>query len=71
MSINSSVAQFSSAVAAMTAGWMIHDGPNHQLVGFNLVGWAYLGWAIFGLWLGARVRAATVSQPELTVAEVA
>jgi predicted MFS family arabinose efflux permease len=71
MSINSSVAQFSSAVAAMIAGWMIHDGPNHQLVGFSLVGWAYLGWAIFGLWLGARVRTPTVTQSELPVVEVA
>jgi predicted MFS family arabinose efflux permease len=57
MSINSSVAQFSSALAAAGAGLIIHDGPNHQLVGFGLVGWVYLGWAIIGLWLGARVRA--------------
>jgi predicted MFS family arabinose efflux permease len=71
MSINSSVAQFSSAVAAAISGWIIHDGPNHQLVGFGRVGWAYLGWAIIGLWLGTRVRAATVTQPGLPVPEAA
>jgi predicted MFS family arabinose efflux permease len=58
MSINSSVAQFSSAVAAASAGFIIHDGPNHQLVGFGLVGWFYLVWAVVGLWLGGRVRTA-------------
>src|SRR5258707_15709700 len=71
MSINSSVAQFSSAVAAAIAGLIIHDNSAHQLVGFGLVGWAYLGWAIVGLWLGGRVRTATGTQPELPVAEAA
>jgi predicted MFS family arabinose efflux permease len=69
MSINSSVAQFSSAVAAAISGSIIHDSPDHQLVGFGLVGWAYLGWAIVGLWLGSRVRSALGSQQELQVAE--
>jgi predicted MFS family arabinose efflux permease len=71
MSINSSVAQFSSAVAAAMAGLIIHDNSAHQLVGFGLVGWAYLGWAVFGLWLGGRVRTATGTQQELPVAEAA
>ena len=72
MSINSSVAQFSSAVAAAIAGLIIHDSPNHQLTGFGFVGWAYLGWAIIGLWLGARVRAALGGrQQEVPVAEAA
>jgi len=69
MSINSSVAQFSSAAAAAISGLIIHDSPDHQLVGFGLVGWAYLGWAIVGLWLGSRVRPALGSQQELQVAE--
>jgi len=71
MSINSSVAQFSSAIAAAIAGLIIHDNSAHQLVGFGLVGWAYLGWAIVGLWLGGRVRTATGTRQELPVAEVA
>lgn len=69
MSINSSVSQFSSAVAALLAGCIIHDGPDRQLVGFGLVGWAYLGWAVLGLWLGSRVRSATASQAEVPLAE--
>jgi predicted MFS family arabinose efflux permease len=56
MSINSSVAQFSSAVAAAAAGLIIHDGSDHRLIGFSVVGWTYLGWAIIGLWLGSRLR---------------
>ena len=72
MSINSSVAQFSSALAAGAAGLIIHDGANHQLVGFGLVGWVYFGWAIIGLWLGTRVRAGLGErQEEVPVAEVA
>jgi predicted MFS family arabinose efflux permease len=72
MSINSSVAQFSSAIAAASAGLIIRDGPNHQLVGFGLVGWVYLGWAIIGLWLGGRVRTALgVPQQEVPVGEAA
>jgi predicted MFS family arabinose efflux permease len=62
MSINSSVAQFSSAVAAAVSGLIIHDGSGHRLLGFGLVGWAYLGWAVIGLWLGARVQAALSGQ---------
>jgi predicted MFS family arabinose efflux permease len=71
MSINSSVAQFSSAVAAAISGVIIHDVSNHQLVGFGLLGWAYLGWAIIGLWLGGRVRAVLGGQQEVPVAEAA
>jgi predicted MFS family arabinose efflux permease len=71
MSINSSVAQFSSATAAALAGCLIHDSPNHQLIGFGFVGWAYLGWAIIGLWLGGRVRAGLGEQREVPVAEAA
>ena len=58
MSVNSSVAQFSSAVAATMAGWIISDSPSQQLVGFGWVGWTYLGWAVLGLWLAARVQRA-------------
>jgi predicted MFS family arabinose efflux permease len=72
MSINSSVAQFSSAVAAAGAGLIIRDGSNHQLIGFGLVGWIYLGWAIIGLWFGARVRTALGGgQQEVVVGEAA
>ena len=71
MSINSSVAQFSSALAAAGAGLIIHDGSNHQLVGFGLVGWIYLGWAVIGLWLGGRVRGALGGQQEVPVGEAA
>jgi predicted MFS family arabinose efflux permease len=71
MSINSSVAQFSSAVAAAIAGLIIRDSSNHQLIGFGFVGWAYLGWAIIGLWLGARVRAGLGGQQEVPVGEAA
>ena len=69
MSINSAVAQFSSATAAALAGCIIHDGHNHQLIGFGFVGWAYLGWAVIGLWLGARVRGGLREQPVAQVAE--
>ena len=58
MSINSAVAQFSAALAATMAGWIIHDGANHQLVGFGKVAWIYLGWAILGIWLASRIRPA-------------
>jgi predicted MFS family arabinose efflux permease len=58
MSINSAVAQFSAALAATMAGWIIHDGANHQLVGFGKVAWTYLGWAILGIWLASRIRPA-------------
>jgi predicted MFS family arabinose efflux permease len=72
MSINSSVAQFSSALAAAGAGLIIRDGANHQLVGFGLVGWFYLGWAIIGLWVGGRVRGALGGRrQEVPVGEVA
>ena len=62
MSVNSAVAQFSAALAATMAGWVIHDGANHQLVGFGTVAWTYLGWAILGLWLASRIRVAAVSE---------
>lgn len=60
MSVNSAVAQFSAALAATMAGWVIHDGANHQLVGFGKVAWIYVGWAIVGLWLASGIRAAGV-----------
>ena len=71
MSINSSVAQFSSAVAAGIAGLIIHDSSDHRLIGFGVVGWAYLGWAIIGLWLGGRLRVGLGGRREVPVAEAA
>ena len=58
MSVNSAVAQFSGALAATAAAWVIHDGANHQLVGFGKVAWLYVGWAIIGLWLASGIRRA-------------
>ena len=60
MSVNSAVAQFSGALAATAAAWVIHDGANHQLVGFGKVAWLYVGWAVIGLWLAAGIRRAEV-----------
>jgi predicted MFS family arabinose efflux permease len=60
MSVNSAVAQFSGALAATAAAWVIHDGANHQLVGFGKVAWLYVGWAIIGLWLASGIRRAAV-----------
>jgi hypothetical protein len=60
MSVNSAVAQFSAASAATMAAWVIHDGANHQLLGFGKVAWLYVGWAVIGLWLASGIRRATV-----------
>ena len=60
MSVNSAVAQFSGALAATAAAWVIHDGANHTLVGFGKVAWLYVGWAIIGLWLASGIRRAAV-----------
>jgi MFS transporter, DHA1 family, inner membrane transport protein len=60
MSINSAVAQFCAALAATMAAWVIHDGPNHQLIGFGKVAWFYVGWAIIALWLASGIRPAGV-----------
>ncbi|HEX3446113.1 MAG TPA: MFS transporter, partial [Chthoniobacterales bacterium] len=59
MSVNSAVAQFSAALAATMAGWVIHDGPDHRLVGFGKVAWIYLAWAVVALWLASGIRVAT------------
>jgi predicted MFS family arabinose efflux permease len=56
MSINSAVSQLSAAIAAYMAGWFIHDGSNHQLVGFGNVAWVYLGWTLCALWLASGIR---------------
>ncbi|MGA8655420.1 MAG: MFS transporter [Chthoniobacterales bacterium] len=69
MSVNSAVAQFSAALAATVAGWVIHDGANHQLVGFGNVAWIYAGWATVGLWLASGIRA--VAPPRLKGARLA
>ena len=58
MSVNSAVAQLSAALAVTVAGWVIHDGPDHQLVGFGKVAWIYIGWAFLGLWLASGIRVA-------------
>jgi predicted MFS family arabinose efflux permease len=58
MSVNSAVAQFSAALAATMAGWVIHDGPDHRLVGFGKVAWIYTGWAFIALWLASGIRSA-------------
>jgi DHA1 family inner membrane transport protein len=60
MSVNSAVAQFSGALAASAAAWVIHDGANHQLVGFGKVAWLYLCWAVIGVWLASGIRRAAV-----------
>ena len=60
MSVNSAVAQFSAALAATMAAWVIHDGADHQLVGFGKVAWLYVGWAVIGLWLASGIRRAAV-----------
>jgi MFS family permease len=60
MSVNSAVAQFSGALAATAAASVIHDGANHQLVGFGKVAWLYVGWAVIGVWLASGVRSAAV-----------
>jgi predicted MFS family arabinose efflux permease len=60
MSVNSAVAQFSAALAATMATWVIHDGANHQLVGFGNVAWLYAGWAFIGLWLASGIQRAAV-----------
>jgi MFS family permease len=60
MSVNSAVAQFSAALAATMAALVIHDGANHQLVGFGKVAWLYIGWAVIGLWLASGIRRAAV-----------
>jgi predicted MFS family arabinose efflux permease len=64
MSVNSAVAQFSAAVAATMAGWVIHDGPDHRLVGFGKVAWIYIGWALIALWLAAGIRRAEAFGPK-------
>jgi predicted MFS family arabinose efflux permease len=64
MSVNSAVAQLSAALAATVAGWVIHDGPNHQLVGFGKVAWIYVGWAFLGLWLASGIRIVARSGPK-------
>jgi predicted MFS family arabinose efflux permease len=61
LSVNSAVAQFSAALAATMAGWVIHDGANHQLVGFGQVAWIYIGWAAIGLWLASGIKTAAVA----------
>ena len=43
------------------AGWVIHDGANHQLVGFGQVAWIYIGWAAIGLWLASGIKTAAVA----------
>jgi predicted MFS family arabinose efflux permease len=58
MSVNSAVAQFSAALAATMAGWVIHDGPDHRLVGFGTVAWFYIGLAVIALWLASGIRIA-------------
>jgi predicted MFS family arabinose efflux permease len=58
MSVNSAVAQFSAALAATMAGWVIHDGADHRLIGFGHVAWIYVGWALIGLWLASRIKQA-------------
>jgi MFS family permease len=63
MSVNSAVAQFSAASAATMAAWVIHDGANHQLLGFGKVAWLYVGWAVIGLWLASGIRRAAVPTP--------
>jgi predicted MFS family arabinose efflux permease len=68
MSVNSAVAQFSAALAATVAGWVIHDGPHHQLVGFGKVAWIYTGWAFIALWLASGIRSAAA--PGLKAARV-
>ncbi|HZC36594.1 MAG TPA: MFS transporter, partial [Chthoniobacterales bacterium] len=60
MSINSAVAQFCAAIAATISGWVIQDGPNHQLIGFGKVAWFYVGWALIALWLASGIRPAGV-----------
>ena len=65
MSINSAIAQFSGAVAATMAAWVIHDGANHQLVGFGNLAWFYGGWAILGLWLASGIRLASAPADRL------
>jgi predicted MFS family arabinose efflux permease len=60
MSVNSAVAQFSAALAATMAAWVIHDGADHRLVGFGKVAWLYVGWAVIGLWLASGIRRAAV-----------
>jgi predicted MFS family arabinose efflux permease len=63
MSVNSAVAHICAASAATLAGWVIHDGADHRLVGFGLVGWIYLGWAIIALWLASRLRTQPAGSP--------
>jgi len=60
MSVNSAVAQFSAASAATMTARVIHDGANHQLLGFGKVAWLYVGWAVIGLWLASGIRRAPV-----------
>jgi predicted MFS family arabinose efflux permease len=71
MSVNSAVAQFSAALAATMAAWVIHDGANHQLVGFGKVAWLYVVWAVIGLWLASGIKtAAAVSSAHAVEAPV-
>jgi predicted MFS family arabinose efflux permease len=70
MSVNSAVAQFSAASAATMAAWVIHDGANHQLLGFGKVAWLYVGWALIGLWLASGIRRATVQAARAVQAPV-
>jgi MFS family permease len=64
MSVNSAVAQFSAALAATMAAWVIRDGANHELVGFGKVAWLYVGWAVIGLWLASGIKTAAVPGPK-------
>ena len=68
MSVNSAVAQFSAALAATMAARVIHDGGNHQLVGFGKVAWIYVGWAVIGLWLASGIRRA--AEPTARAVEI-
>jgi MFS transporter, DHA1 family, inner membrane transport protein len=56
LSINSAVTQISSATAANLAGWIIIDGPNHEILHYDIVGWVSIAFIALALWFGSMIK---------------
>lgn len=56
MSINSSVQQLSTGVAANIAGWMVVEGPGGQILHYDRVGYFSIVLIIVSIFLAGRVK---------------
>jgi predicted MFS family arabinose efflux permease len=65
MSLQSSVLQLGSGLAALSGGLLLEHGPHEELIHYNRVGYLAVGATLLALWVSGRLWQAIQQAPHM------